>query len=110
MRCRAVPFGVGKSHVRITSTPRCCSRMVSRRSLLRYAGGTTPVGWLGKPVRTVTSCPWSTQWRASSETRAEGAPISGGKYWLTYKMRMVVRLPVKGKYIIVPHHAYISSI
>ena len=47
--------------------------------LPRYASGTTPVGWFGKFVTTVTSCPRATQARPSSSRRALGAPSSGQK-------------------------------
>ncbi|MEZ4408236.1 MAG: hypothetical protein R3A52_17420 [Polyangiales bacterium] len=46
----------------------------------RYSGGITPAGWWGIPVSTVTRWPRAAQARASSDTRAAGAPGSGGKY------------------------------
>jgi hypothetical protein len=45
----------------------------------RYCGGSTPVGWLGIPVSTVTSSPTAAHVAASADSRACGAPISGGK-------------------------------
>ena len=58
--------------------------LLAAAPILQQAGfGATfhiTVGWLGKPVRTVTSCPIRAQCRDNSAARAAGAPISGGKY------------------------------
>ena len=74
---RAIPsFGVAYSQVRSTRYP---SRRSRRRMAPRYSGGITPVGWFGMPVSTVTSSPPAAQAAARPDSRACGAPVSGGK-------------------------------
>ena len=62
------------------------------RGRFRYPSWICPVGKLGTPVTTVTSCPSSTQTRACSNVRAAGALVSGGKLSVRKRMRIPVTL------------------
>ena len=69
-------FGVAYVRQRTTRSPSTVSTWKARP---RYSSGTSPVGWFGKFVTTVTSWPRATHARPSSRSRALGAPSSGQK-------------------------------